>query len=363
MTGRTGAIRLRPFSAALAVLVTGLVALAQTPKAPPGAGTGMDEFRKRVPLPTADGAELVGTYYRSLRGAGRDTPCVILVHRWGADRTKGDWDTVAAALQKDGFAVLTFDLRGHGESTAVRPEFWTFAPNVRGIRGAGTTTRRPTAIRYTDFKTNYFPWLVNDVLAARRFLEIKNDAGEVNTNSIIVIGAQEGASLGLLFTAAEFARVYRTGFTPLLSEGTPHNAGQDIAAGIWLSLMGRPNQSHFNSTAWIRAFPQIKTVPMLFVYGEKDRAAHTDADAVFNALAQTDRTRTERNRLTMSLDVKGTDLAGVALLGQPALGVGPRIVEFIKKVMAERKAVPWAEVRPDINRIPVVNLQPFGFQP
>jgi len=159
---------------------------------------------------------------------------VLMIHRYGSDRSKGEWNALAQALQGQGFAVLTFDLRGHGGSTTVTQQFWNFPINARDVRPQGA--KRPSTISFNDFRSSYFPWLVNDVIAARRFLEIKNDAGELNSNSIFVIGAQEGAALGLLFTAEEFTRSYTTGFVPLQSNGTTRIAGDDIAAGIWLSL-------------------------------------------------------------------------------------------------------------------------------
>ena len=89
-----------------------------------------------MPITTADFVDLAGTYYRGNKG--RDTPCVILIHKFGSDRTKSGLDDLAKALNAEGFAVLTFDLRGHGQSTNVSPGFWTSAAgpfNLRGIMG------------------------------------------------------------------------------------------------------------------------------------------------------------------------------------------------------------------------------------
>src|SRR4051794_8262848 len=85
-----------------------------------------DPNRQRVPITTADGVELDGTYYRST-AAGRDSPCVMLVHKFAGDRGKSDWLKLAQALQEAGFAVLTFDLRGHGGSTQISNPglFWS----------------------------------------------------------------------------------------------------------------------------------------------------------------------------------------------------------------------------------------------
>jgi pimeloyl-ACP methyl ester carboxylesterase len=324
----------------------------------------MDQNRQLVPIPTADGVELVGTYYRGR--SGRDTPSVLMIHRYGSDRTKGDWGALAESLQREGFAVLTFDLRGHGGSTSVNPQFWTFPANVQNIRTFGS--KKPLTITFNEFKSGYFPWLVNDVIAARRFLELKNDAGELNANSMFVLGAQEGAALGLMFVAEEFNRTYTIGFVPLQSNGTSHIAGDDIAGGIWLSLALRPNLAtglapNMDVSRWFRSHPQIRDkVPMAFVYGDQDRQAKLDADTVWNLLNARGAARTERHKLDTRIDIKGTNLAGTALLGQPGLGVNGKVIEFVKKVMAERKAVPWSKIDPEINKITLANLGLLGFR-
>src|SRR6266436_2849786 len=99
MMRRIGVGRVWPLAAGLAVLAAALSGLAQTPpggapKATTPAPTASDSSRVRVPLTTADGVELDGTYYRSPK-AGRDAPCVILVHKFGADRSKSDWVELA----------------------------------------------------------------------------------------------------------------------------------------------------------------------------------------------------------------------------------------------------------------------------
>src|SRR5205085_5725332 len=102
---------------------------------------GQDPNKFQVPLTTADFVDLAGTYYRGNKG--RDTPCVIIVHKFGSDRTKSGIDELARALNEQGFAVLTFDLRGHGGSVNVSPGFWLVPANRNGIlrnTGAKQTT-------------------------------------------------------------------------------------------------------------------------------------------------------------------------------------------------------------------------------
>lgn len=67
----------------------------------------------RVTFETEDKLTLVATYYAP-RDTKQKAPGAVLVHDAGGSRN--DLQQLAARLQKSGFAVLTLDLRGHGES-------------------------------------------------------------------------------------------------------------------------------------------------------------------------------------------------------------------------------------------------------
>jgi pimeloyl-ACP methyl ester carboxylesterase len=369
---RTGVARLWPLAVGFAVLaatVSGPApaqpgAAAKTSQ--PAASVPANVNAQRVPVTTADGVELDGTYFPS-PAAGRNAPCVMMVHKYGTDRSKVDWIGLAVKLQEAGLAVLTFDLRGHGNSTQLsNPDmFWRQPFNRNGIRG-GTSPNRKSVIDYKDFKPSYFPFLVNDLAAARRFFELKNDAGEVNVHSLTILGAQEGAGLGFLFTAAEYNRIYRVGVTALQSNGTSYNAGEDIAAGVWLSLTMRPATPsgggpnyHFNMVNWIRSHPLMRDrTPMCFIFGVQDRASKNDSETVFKMMSGTG-SRPEQ-KLNELKPIPGTNLAGPALLGQPALNVPELVFKYCQKVLADRKAIPWTEVKPEANPLGLVPLGPFG---
>ena len=126
-----------------------------------------------VSFETFDDAKLVGNFYKGDKGA--ESPVAILVHKFGSDRTKGGWDALAKELQKLHFAVLTFDLRGHGASTVVKDKFWNRNENKFGLRG-GTNTKTKSTIAVTDFKNNYWPMLYNDLVAARRYVDVEQCA-------------------------------------------------------------------------------------------------------------------------------------------------------------------------------------------
>jgi len=116
----------------------------------------------------------------------------------------------------------------------------------------------------------------------------------------------------------------------------------------------------FNIPAWIRSHPLMRDrTPMCFIYGEKDARSRNDTEAVWRALTGPMAGRPEKHKLDVKHEVRGTDLAGAALLGQPGLGVHTTIMNFLKKVMTDRRAIPWTAVQPETNNVGLVNLAPF----
>jgi len=101
---------------------------------------------------------------------------VILVHARG--RSRADWEDLAEELQDEGYAVLTFDLRGHGGSTK------------QGDRTLAHATMSPQ-----DWEKALL-----DLTAAYQFL---TNRGEVNKGKIGVIGAGLGANLALNWAAQQ----------------------------------------------------------------------------------------------------------------------------------------------------------------
>ena len=68
-------------------------------------------------LTTGDGWPIQISYFPSTRG--KEAPCVILVpgcEGYEKSRTRKAWSELAGFLQKNGYAVVTVDLRKHGDS-------------------------------------------------------------------------------------------------------------------------------------------------------------------------------------------------------------------------------------------------------
>ncbi|NOZ05428.1 MAG: alpha/beta fold hydrolase, partial [Chloroflexi bacterium] len=126
-----------------------------------GGAQPADSDTRRVTFTTSDGVTLVGTYYAP---TGTANPGLVLVHMVDGRRT--DWNSLASFLQRQGYAVLSLDLRGHGESS--------------GNREWGK--------------------MADDVTVAYRFL---SGQPEVDPTRVALVGASIGANLALNVAASE----------------------------------------------------------------------------------------------------------------------------------------------------------------
>jgi len=115
---------------------------------------------ERVTLRTDDGVQLAATWYEP---DARQGPAVILVHM--LLKSRRDWDVLASQLSDAGIGVLTFDLRGHGDSQG--------------------NAQDHTA-------------MLQDLKAAKRFLVGRSD---VNQGRIGIAGASLGATLAAMLAA------------------------------------------------------------------------------------------------------------------------------------------------------------------
>jgi pimeloyl-ACP methyl ester carboxylesterase len=184
---------------------------------------------QRVELTTSDGVELSGEYQTGR--LGNKSPAVLILDGIGENRRPKLCEAIAAELQKQGCATLRFDFRGHGESRSVNETFWNVATNRRLVRGY-RSSNAPDRIEFDDFKRGYLRTLVNDVAAARAFLDRRNDAGECNTSQLLVIGLREGASIGAMWVATEWNRYRVTG--GYYARLAPNPEGRDVLGCVWI---------------------------------------------------------------------------------------------------------------------------------
>ena len=101
---------------AAVLLAAATPAVAQAVVSVPATAPGrlaMADNQQRVEIPTEDKKVLVGTYWAP-RDSKAVAPAAVLIHDAGGKRE--DLAEIAERLYKQGFGVLTIDLRHHGES-------------------------------------------------------------------------------------------------------------------------------------------------------------------------------------------------------------------------------------------------------
>jgi hypothetical protein len=325
----------------------------------------------RVKFDTCDGVELHGSFYPGKNGP--KSTCAILLHNVGGDAKNIDnsqqdgWDRLAKALQAEGLAVLAFDFRGHGNSTGIQPSFWKY-PQNQGLTGFG----KAETISYKDYKKSYYPVLVNDIAAAKALLDRRNDNGECNSRSIILIGAQEGAVIGTMWAVSELSRyqlITVNAFNSAL-EKTPE--GKWINACVWLSMSG--SQGELGN--WLKLLGQKNRIPMGFLYGANDttsanfsqrwakelkgKTAPTDKLTAADATPKS--SLAGHNLLRKDLDTVEKIVKYCKAVGEAVTPADPAKIEFEKKGYAWRfqeAARPIIAKKPDervLGPIPLNNL-------
>lgn len=244
-----------------------------------------------VNFKTYDGVIISGKYFQSMKP--KESATIILLHnftyRKGRDDQGEQWEKFATDLQAAGHSVLMFDFRGHGKSVNVDQKFWDHPIN-KTLPGA---TKKLSKIGYTEFPASYYPNLVNDIAAAKSFLDVRNDDGEANTRNLVVIGAGEGATLGALWMASEWRRVpseviklaspvgiinTRPMQEKMLLKATPATdpEGASQLAAIWMSISPTvAGKSMSQLPSWIKDITMARTrrVQMVFVTNKEDKTS------------------------------------------------------------------------------------------
>jgi dienelactone hydrolase len=163
-TGCTRTIVIPPTNTVPSVTPLANQNIAKTPS--PG-----DITPKTVSIESEGGVKIAGTFYPT---SGQSSAAVLMLHQWMSDRHS--YDELAKRMQAKGFAVLTIDGRGFGEST----------------KAADGTEIAPS--RSNDAVTA----MKADVNAAFEFLSKQDN---VSPTRIGIIGASYGSSLALICAA------------------------------------------------------------------------------------------------------------------------------------------------------------------
>ncbi|MEX2174443.1 MAG: alpha/beta fold hydrolase [Pirellulaceae bacterium] len=272
--------------------------------------------KEKIPKPepvtfdTRDGWTIHATYYGGT--LKKEAVPILMLHGWKGQRN--EYKSLALHLQALGHAVLCPDLRGHGQSTSNK---FRAEPVID-----------PDAFRPNDLKAMGF-----DIEACKRFLLEKNNAGELNIDSLCLVAADFSCILALQWSAADW-NAQRIG---------SFKQGQDVKALVMLS----PIQSHKGLVMRDALnHPAIRSeLSMMLVTGLQD--TKSDAKQIFSRFEnfrpdqkKQDLPIEDRTLFLVELE---TNLHGTKLLND-ALNLKTGIENFVNLRLAKRQAAfSWSE--------------------
>ncbi|MFM7845221.1 MAG: alpha/beta hydrolase [Planctomycetota bacterium] len=278
-----------------------------------GFGQDADEIPppESLPLVTKDQVPLRITYYKGLQGK-KSIP-LVMVHDLNGQR--GEFNPLALYLQKQGgFAVVTVDLRGHGESN-----------RLRGPNGAEKTVT-PDSLKPVDFEN----MVKFDLERVKKFLVEKNNEGELNVNQTGVIAA------GQLGTVLAYNWVKNDWSWP---DVAGQKQGRDVQGMVFLS----PALT-FKTLKTVDAINSVGSLSTMLVGGRIEPDLKT-LQAKLKPKHPAESTDPEENIKNQSLWVvqEDTELKGINLfkLGVP---LASKVLYFLDlRFVKQAEKFPWAE--------------------
>ena len=294
------AVRRAVIAAAIMALLS-QVGSAQPPKKP--------TFEDKE-LITKDDFKLKITYFKST--AGKEAPVAILLHGKRGNRLL--WKGFATDLQQKGdFAVITVDLRGHGESPLPK-------------KG--------------ELKKSDFQAMVGfDMEAVKDFLFDEHMKGNLNMNKLGIVACDFSASVALLYTELDWEKIPHDD-SPSLSEKTPR--GQDVQALALISPDATiPGLMANKAVTAVRLLRR----PVMIGVAEKNQHDATIAHKMFEQLTSKKDKEAEEH---LYYEKYEGELRGMDLVTQNAKVRG-HIFAFLNKHVKEFKSE-WRDRRSRLDR-------------
>ncbi|MEX2168727.1 MAG: hypothetical protein WD851_05425 [Pirellulales bacterium] len=298
--------------------------------APARAQSSGPEPPRKLTLTTDDGVELAVTYYPSSLGK-QAVPVVMLADHQTSQSVfaplatrlhapaEGDTAANSPADAHQSFAVLTVDLRGHGDSLAQR------LPNGSTRQIDATNLNRQDLAAMVTF----------DMKAVRKFLVDENDTGKLNINALSLVGAELGATVAVNWAATDWA-------WPPLAVG---KQGQDVKALVLVSPAWKFRGLNVQNAL---QQPGLRTgVAVLMLYGKEDKKVSADVKRIYELLEK------HHPRLASADPDELHDLmeigAEIKIQGTQLLknkSAENRIIAFLETFVVE-KNFPWSKRRND----------------
>lgn len=228
------------------------------------AQSGVTKINKT--LQTRDGWPIKISYYPSK--AGKESPVVVLLH--GDNENRAFWEikgkSWAEALQAQGIAAITVDLRKHGES---KP------PGVDEVKLSGR---------------DYQAMVSGDMEAVKDFIFDEHQDEKLNMRKMGIVGSEFSTAVALNYAWKDWTKKPWPD-APTLAARTPR--GQDVRALVLISPSDRVSGlSNGRAIAFLRN-PAVD-LGVLVIYGDKDPADDGTAHDLFEKFEDAEQENRER---------------------------------------------------------------------
>ncbi|MFN9718957.1 MAG: alpha/beta hydrolase [Planctomycetota bacterium] len=275
--------------------------------------TGKKGDPQDIKLNTGDW-QIQCTYFEST--AGKESPVAILLT--SADgpekkdaRNRRVWQPTAMALQKGGFAVITVDLRKHGDSVPPDAE---------------------SAAKLKSSAADHQLMASADLEAVKAFLMEEHHAEKLNIRKLAIVSMGSSSMVAAAFTVADWAKTPYPD-APVDALKTPR--GQDVQALVMYSPNATVKGLNFNTV--MKAIKPLQ-VSTYIVASSANKDDVRNADKVFKAVELKEEQFKEYRKLVLVKE----NLHAEQFLDSKNRDATKEIVDFLNKNVKELQA-PWVE--------------------
>lgn len=287
-------------------------------------GLAQPEPEKQT-INAADGWPLKITYYPS--PGDRESPVVIMIPEADGinSLTQSVYKTLATRLQAKKFAVVTVDLRKHGDSVPADVD---------------ENDRRMKLV-----PTDYQAMAGMDLVAVKNFLLTEHEKEKLNIRKLAIVSAGKSCVVSNVFAAADWAqKPWNDAPVPALR--TPR--GQDVQALVMLS----PEYTLRGMTTHTQAMRFLsepgKNIAVRIFRNETNRVEKSTTDRVFKLFDLKDKDTLEARKVISVPNPQ--DSSGDRLLELRGGKGTIELIELFLTEFVEKRETPWRTRKSKLER-------------
>jgi pimeloyl-ACP methyl ester carboxylesterase len=278
-------------------------------------------------VPTGDDWQIFLTYYPALaekETITKDSPVVVLLH--GDKENRLVWEGekgLAPRLEREGFAVITVDLRKHGQSTNA-------GGRTAGDSPAGGKNTEGTNLQAADYQN----MVDQDLPAVKKFIFELHQTKRLNMNKMGIIAAETSAAVAVCFAGNDWEK---EPFDDAPADDMKTPRGKDVRA---LVLLTPPSKAR--GLAFSEALSAVRNpdwnIAFLTLYGKLNKPDKAAIDSHKKLFAST-----KSNKDRIFLHGYNVNLRGTDLLGKREVDAESTIIEFLKLHLKDLKDSEWRD--------------------